>query len=1199
MGTPVEAAPRKPRRGRPGFSLVATMTCMVLLMVVAMGMLSLSAVTVRKVGRDGARQEAEANARMALMLAISQIQEHLGPDQRVSGDARITAQGKGRPTNPNWVSVWPTNQKSGEPWIRRNGEKGGLMDLRGENRNPRDGRLALLVSGNERTIVHEDDETLDDANSAILVGERSIGTDAGKSELVRAPLVALKDQDGERGRYAWWVGDLGTKANVATKDAASESYSPDMAMMLAQDASWQAFGKDDIPTEARGGLVSDGQLALFDDNRKLRNFHGYTVWSSGLPVNVRDGGWKRDLTAYLSSNGNVPDNRGAGGLPGLDDRDSMVGSANDRADRDSWDPGQSSRIRPVAPKFGLLRKWAERADSTPAGNFIAGTETGDTLTTATAQGELNVGNSNKVADFKTQTQSKLMPILAEGSIYYNLSFYQIVPADPRNPYGLRVHYYPRVVLWNPYNFELRVPDSAILLFINGSKSVELSLTGGIKRTYRMNWGGGGASRGSMYFKMSGTTLGPGESAVWSPASNRVYNETSFGQNLLSPSVAPSPTRSFYQDRRALDSAPLFELKNNTDPSLRLEHNRTSAPPIDWREVVPGTSSTNLQAAMYTQADDYFMSWKPLSASSFNTTTFRDFPMGRFVSCAYQYGDEDEMPVEWTSLDPVPFPAMSGTNGTVSVTPDRRTRDGFRFRWSQETESNMIGSGSLSGSAHLEDSPIGNWNVRASYSFRSPFDNVTDVAPNFFGIYTRDLFDTEVDWNNMNPRAQDGKFLGDPFDQPVRAPQKRILFDVPRKGTEIASLGAFQHAALSEMVWHPTYAVGNSLVDPRVPQDRTEPDRSLPINRDKGGWNQDSIGFSTEDGRSNTNGENATTNEDNWAFHARRLLQNAAFDNTLIYDLAYELNHTLWDGYFLSSGTPRQKKAFLDNPGENPLPNGRILPNRMAGPIDEDDLTDFHRAASRLVVDGAFNVNSTSVEAWESLLLSNLGVKYNDKVAFPRFLDPQEGTWNGGDATSNSAWAGQRVFSKEEIRELAEQIVRQVELRGPFLSMGDFVNRRLTMDEYGKKGALQAAIDDSGVNNAFERQWPLDNQRSLPDFVHPDHIRDATRMEQTSKPDTTAWGALGFLTQGDLLQFLGPALTVRSDTFKVRAYGESLDKQGNVVARAWCEAIVQRTPGYVDPEDDMMLLPKDLNETNQKLGRRFRMVSFRWLKQGEV
>jgi len=1174
-------------------------------MVLSMGMMTLSTITVRKATRDAPRQEAEANARMALMIAIGKIQEHLGPDQRVSGDAPIVTQGKGRPANPNWVSVWRSGQEDGIPWIRRNGGKGGLADSRGENRSPADDRLALLVSGNETEIKHKEDQELGYGEYAILVGQKSLGSDAEEREFVKAPLVGLKNAKGHRGNYAWWVGDLGTKANVATRDVSSEGSSSNLGLMLAQDASWAAFGKDDIPTESRQALVTDRQVDLFDNNLQNRNFHGYTVWSAGLPINVRDGGWKRDLTAYLESDGNVPDYRGKGSrLPGLQDTDSMVGSANSRVDVDSIDAGQSVRLMNVAPRFGLLRKWAERAKNTPAGTYSGTTEIGDVTASDSPQGELNVGGSKRVAEFRNHTQSKVMPILAEGSFYYNLSYYEIngtSDLDKRNPFGLRVHYYPRVVLWNPYNFPLRVPDSAINLFINGSKILEITVQTGEKRQYRMNWGQTGAARGAMYFKMSAATIAAGESVMWSPSVNRAYNETNYGQNLLSASVGPSPSRGFYQDKRGManDTGKLFELINNKTSGL--EHDRTSARPIDWREIVPPVSGTNVnvQSAGYTQADDYFMAWKPLSASTFSNVTFRDFPMGRYVSCAFQYGDEDEMPVEWTSADPVPFPAPSGATGTVSTIPDRRTRDGFRLRWSRETESNILGSGSLAGTAYLEDSAIGNWNMRASYSLRNPFDNVSDVAPNFFGIYTRDLFDTEVDWNNMSPRAQNGQFLGDPFDQPIRGPSQRILFDLPRRGAEIASLGAFQHAATSELIWHPTYAVGNSLADPRVPQEHTEPDRSMPIHRDKGGWNQDSIGYDVRGGRSNTNGENATTNEDNWAFHARRLVQNAPFENNLIYDLSYELNHTLWDDFFLSSGTPRQKEAFLSDPIENPLPNGRMMPNRMGGPIEDEDLLDFHRAASRLVVDGAFNVNSTSVEAWESLLLSNLGVKDRNKVAFPRFLNPQGGDWNGGDATSTAAWSGQRMFEKSEIRNLAEQIVKQVEQRGPFTSMSDFVNRRLSLDEYGKKGALQAAIDDSGVNKAFEQEWPLDNQRSLPDYEHPDHIRDATSMEQTSKPSTTAWGALGFLTQADLLQFLGPALTVRSDTFKVRAYGESLDEHGKVISRAWCEAVVQRTPTYFDSKDDMMMLPKDVNETNRKFGRRFQMVSFRWLKPGDI
>jgi hypothetical protein len=107
------------------------------------------------------------------------------------------------------------------------------------------------------------------------------------------------------------------------------------------------------------------------------------------------------------------------------------------------------------------------------------------------------------------------------------------------------------------------------------------------------------------------------------------------------------------------------------------------------------------------------------------------------------------------------------------------------------------------------------------------------------------------------------------------------------------------------------------------------------------------------------------------------------------------------------------------------------------------------------------------------------------------------------------------------------------------------------------------------------------------------------MEQTRKPDTTAWGALGFLTQADLLQFIGPALTARSDTFRIRAYGEALDAAGKVTAKAWCEAVVQRSPNYVDGADNTLTLPETLNPVNSRFGRRFEIVAFRWLREEEV
>ena len=58
-------------------------------------------------------------------------------------------------------------------------------------------------------------------------------------------------------------------------------------------------------------------------------------------------------------------------------------------------------------------------------------------------------------------------------------------------------------------------------------------------------------------------------------------------------------------------------------------------------------------------------------------------------------------------------------------------------------------------------------------------------------------------------------------------------------------------------------------------------------------------------------------------------------------------------------------------------------------------------------------------------------------------------------------------------------------------------------------------------------------------------------------------APGYLIQSDVLAVLGNILKTRDDTFTVRAYGELANREGVVLARAWCEAGVQRGINYVD------------------------------------
>jgi hypothetical protein len=170
----------------------------------------------------------------------------------------------------------------------------------------------------------------------------------------------------------------------------------------------------------------------------------------------------------------------------------------------------------------------------------------------------------------------------------------------------------------------------------------------------------------------------------------------------------------------------------------------------------------------------------------------------------------------------------------------------------------------------------------------------------------------------------------------------------------------------------------------------------------------------------------------------------------------------------------------------------------------------------------------------------------------------------------------------------------VKKRGPFLSLGEFVNRRLVReDALARCGALQAALDDPGVSI----------NEPLRDGI-------VTGTESTSKgkprynfPAAAAGprkqGITGYVTQADLLSSLGTSITPRSDTFTIRAMGEAKDDKGNVLMRVWCEAVVQRGADYVDPEDTASTATGSLKPVNALFGRRFDILSFRWLNAEEV
>ena len=96
----------------------------------------------------------------------------------------------------------------------------------------------------------------------------------------------------------------------------------------------------------------------------------------------------------------------------------------------------------------------------------------------------------------------------------------------------------------------------------------------------------------------------------------------------------------------------------------------------------------------------------------------------------------------------------------------------------------------------------------------------------------------------------------------------------------------------------------------------------------------------------------------------------------------------------------------------------------------------------------------------------------------------------------------------------------------------------------------------------------------------------------------AMGVPGNLLQTDLLEALGPALASRSDTFTIRAYAETSGADGNPAA-CLVEAVVQRLPVFVNDLDAAESSFKDLRTENKLFGRRFKVISLRWLKPHEA
>lgn len=1077
---------------RGGFALVITVTLMVVLTVLVVGLLSLSAVSLRDASQYGPQAEARANARLALVMAFAQLQKQTGIDTRITATADLlAAESSAHVANPAWCGVWrsnPSTPKSYQPARS-------------------DFFVQWLVTTPEKPLTMEFARTEIPGDSTVI--RRTEGVPD-----VRIPLLATPNH----GRLGWWTDDESLKARA---DLPLEKPSSKGAAAVARHAAPRT-APETLPQvsgfkptlENSIAMPTPGNLALGADKWPDRQGRYFTTYSQSVVADVRNGGLKQDLNALFE----MP----ADQITGFGQ---WTGSGSE----------SNSKVYMYGPPMVAMgARWNHMyayynlyKNITFAGSEPRVEPKVPLIDWHLADAYVSFGD--EAGGFRYPRMSKIIYV-------FSYTAAKDTNANNPKPYSLQLATDVFVTLWNPFDVRIHFP-------VNTKFYAKFSTGLPMKFEWRVNGttvntiglediiGGWFTRQFNNPVADRQFSLGPGETVVFS------MKKGSSGTVEFWPGA-------FFDDALTRD----ILVNGNKVTGAGDETISAGLKPAQHGNAGGGDAIANSQyidfwiwdssrgwpyyehrGEILSRSDAPFIQqMRPVAATEVPSVALKDVvgrkqPFGAFI-----------METK-TALDSVvPIPAFLNTGTT---------------RLSSKLTSNL----SEFANDRLE------YKVEPVTGFDSDIIQVT--LPN-------------------NQNGANHGYIGS-----GRGPatgQTHFLFSsVPT--VPPTSLAQFRHAGIGDgaSTLRATYWGFNST--PNAP------------------YADQAIGNS----------------------YAHPLLSATGTTKGSWLDHRYLGNEVLWDKYFLSSLAPQNAArfgkaksmaetwtAFLD--GSAKLINTRFSPwlgdeaaatvrkrsfaSSSGGDIAKDA---YRRIAANLMLEGGFNVNSTSVEAWRAFLASTrkatltklpkTGGTQGQEVeatgtVFSRTETVLAGAVDAGANGITSHYCGYRDIPDEKLGDLAEAIVEQVRKRGPFLNLSEFINRRLTSDpKLGLSGALQTAIDASGLNDMVAANGKRGS--SAPD--------GASMSFPPASALNTAAGSPGWLMQGDVLDPLGSQIVVRGDTFRIRGYGEARDAQDHVLSRAWCEAVVQRVPGYVDSTEaaDLATPRKPLNI---RFGRRYQWVSFRWL-----
>ena len=1159
------------------------MTLLVLLTLVGIGMLSLSAVELRRSGRLEARSVAMANARMGLMMALGQLQLDLGDDRRITADASIFTTSR----NPAAVGVW-------NGWSPNFAARSGSANTTAVNyatAKSQSGFRSWLVSAASASQTRQ--LTWHTQDPAAVRSSAPLFTDATSGFSLSAEKVPCK-RGNQEGTYAWAVTQENTKARI--------NLGVDEGKRLLAEDRLQTPSRPDLTSSGvfrhpangwpqRAVLVHDMQQAALDSGLAanpttvMRASRHFTTSALSLLTNPVTGGMKVDLTsgfemsdadfrtdAWSTAQGTV--------------RNPFRGTA-------SVYKGQRTLFQPVHRDPAVRVMMNFNPASVDHKFEVNGVPTFETLRNyyriyrhlyEPTTGGLTVFErpyshiaSSPLArrPFGVKSQPSIQPVVDR--VYFIMS----IMAQQDGTLGVLVT--PFVTLWNPHNIALESEGVVVYPWIDFAVFWNYSVT-----------------------KAAGGTQG------WSTSLSRLVGEGYQGNSGQRHGRSSRPYFYFHVTDRgtAVPSG-----TQTISPAIRMEPG----------EVKVFCLAENVRRDLETSQGAQGRTWRMKSCTS-PTEMTQSLKNGVFLNLAkaipgsqftYRLQPGDRINANTVTFDRNNFNHITGVadawqikNPGVELMASTRPADGFFPQLPEQPNLNYVGAiHSLLAASGMRDSLS-----YPSYQFEEIRENPRMVGgvltyhrtANAGATATQTLaqadlmFTTNPRQAYINSYLSGGNFQASPHYETLmiggtslvnlametsmdgrnayyglshsanRGRTNPVFFEVPRSPT--LSLGSLQHCDIATTPFTVASQIGNSWASPYLPSTQVT-----------------------------------------------KVMNNAATGEAIspgglaVYDYSYLANEVLFDGFYFSGAAPEissrrnatastqvwdnelvtdQRTAddvladFFANPTGSPLRNPRMMPypsghtyeslrTRLSGPAKSV------RLAAHLFVEGGFNINSTSEEAWVAVLSSLRGAApaSADRSLQSRFRHTQPG--GPVSMRENDGWSGFRTLTDAEIRTLARNIITEVRLRGPFLSLGEFVNRRISSDRnMNLTGALQSAIDRAGLNRAFTYST-FDTGR----YPNPENLPTAS----------TGMNTPGWLSQADLLQGLAPFITPRSDTFLIRSLGEAKNAEGVVTATVRLEATMQRVPDWIDPTDDAATAVADLRSPlNRAFGRKFRVLAVREL-----